>query len=78
MKLRYSWLAILALVVNFCSHGLAQPQYFYVDLVNMLKSRGVKVEAISFPKSTAKELIEAVSHYRPLEKEILIHGRGNS
>jgi uncharacterized LabA/DUF88 family protein len=44
-------------------------------LLHMLKSRGVKVEVVSFPKSTAKELIEAASEYRPIEKDILIHAR---
>jgi uncharacterized LabA/DUF88 family protein len=47
----------------------------YEDLLHMLKSRGVKVEVVSFPKSTAKELIEAASEYRPIEKDILIHAR---
>lgn len=43
----------------------------YVDLVNMLKGRGVRVEVASFPKSTAAELINAANAYVPIEKTLL-------
>ncbi len=44
----------------------------YVDLVNMLKSRGVRVEVNSFQKSTAEELIKAATEYYPIEKNLLL------
>lgn len=43
----------------------------FVDLVNMLKGRGVHVEVASFPKSTAAELISAANLYIPIDKELL-------
>ena len=47
----------------------------FVDLVNMLKGKGVRVEVISFPKSTAEELIEAATQYYPIERNFLIKQR---
>ncbi|MFC1517628.1 NYN domain-containing protein [Candidatus Margulisiibacteriota bacterium] len=44
----------------------------YVDLVNMLKGKGVRVEVASFPKSTAEELIKAANSYIPIEKNLLL------
>jgi uncharacterized LabA/DUF88 family protein len=44
----------------------------FVDLVNMLKGRGVRVEVMSFPKSTADELKEAATEYYPIESNLLI------
>ncbi len=46
----------------------------YVDLVNMLKGRGVRVEVASFQKSTAEELITAATEYIPIEKNLLLGG----
>ena len=46
----------------------------YVDLVNMLKGRGVRVEVCSFPKSTAEELIKSAHEYFPIEKSMLLGG----
>lgn len=50
----------------------------FVDLVNMLKGKGVRVEVISFPKSTADELIEAATQYYPIERNLLIKERRQS
>jgi uncharacterized LabA/DUF88 family protein len=44
----------------------------YVDLLNYLKSRGVKIEVISFPKSTAQELIDTASEYIALDEKYLL------
>jgi uncharacterized LabA/DUF88 family protein len=43
-----------------------------VDLLNFLKSRGVKIEVISFPKSTAQELIDTASEYIALDEKYLL------
>jgi uncharacterized LabA/DUF88 family protein len=43
----------------------------FVDLVNMLKSRGVIVEVLSFPNNTAEDLKDAAIHYIPLGKNVL-------
>lgn len=43
----------------------------FVDLVNMLKGRGVRVEVASFPKSTASELISAANQYMAIDKDFL-------
>ena len=47
----------------------------FVDLVNMLKGRGVRVEVMSFPKSTADELTKAATQYYPIESNLLIKER---
>lgn len=47
----------------------------FVDLVNMLKGRGVRVEVISFPRSTADELTKAATQYYPIESDLLIKER---
>ncbi len=44
----------------------------FVDLVNMLKGKGVRVEVISFPKSTADELKQAATQFYPIESHLLI------
>jgi uncharacterized LabA/DUF88 family protein len=44
----------------------------YVPLVNYLKSRGVKVEAMTFKSEISKDLRKAVDHYWPIE-EIFNH-----
>ena len=44
----------------------------FVDMVNLMKSRGVVVEAISIKQSTSEDLIKAVNYYYPLETEDLI------
>jgi len=44
----------------------------FSDLVYHLKSRGVLVEVISFPRSTNEDLIRAVDVYSPIEKDLLI------
>jgi len=40
----------------------------FVDLVNFLKAKGIKVEVISFRSITAKELINAANEYIDLEE----------
>ena len=40
----------------------------FVDLVNFLKAKGIKVEVISFRTITAKELIQAANEYIDLEE----------
>jgi len=40
-------------------------------LVYFLKSRGVYAEAISFVESSNQDLIDAVDHYIPIEKDML-------
>ncbi len=47
----------------------------FCDLVNMLKSRGVRIEICSFPKSTAMELIQSSDMYIPIEPAMLIKER---
>lgn len=47
----------------------------FVDLVNMLKSRGVLVEVVSFPSNTAEDLKAAANFYFPLDKSATILGR---
>ncbi|NQY73910.1 MAG: NYN domain-containing protein [Candidatus Margulisbacteria bacterium] len=44
----------------------------FIDLVVHLQSRGVFVEAISFPKSTNDDLITSVDKHIPIEKDLLI------
>lgn len=44
----------------------------FVDLVNMLKSQGLKVEVYSFPGSTADSLIEAATEYTAIGEKHLI------
>ena len=53
----------------------------FVDLVNFLKARGVRVEIYSFPYSTAEELRHAATEYFQMGTEIVInpqtrHGNG--
>lgn len=47
----------------------------FVDLVNMLKSRGVIVEVYSFPSNTAEDLKIAATAYFPLDKSATISAR---
>ncbi len=44
----------------------------FVDLVEMLKGNGVKVEVYSFPSSTAEELKEAATEYYPMDDDYLL------
>jgi uncharacterized LabA/DUF88 family protein len=44
----------------------------FVDLVNMLKGRGVRVEVVSFPFSTAEELKLAATLFAPIGPEMLL------
>lgn len=44
----------------------------FVDLVEMLKSRGVRVDVYSFPTSTADELKEAATDYHKLNDDYLL------
>jgi len=44
----------------------------FVDLVNMLRANGVKVEVYSFPGSTSDLIIEAATEYSPLSERHLI------
>ncbi len=47
----------------------------FIDLVMYMKSRGVFVEAISFPRSTNEDLISAVDLYIPVEEDLLFTRR---
>lgn len=47
----------------------------FVDLVNMLKSRGVIVEVVSFPSTTAEDLKSAATTYHALDKSATILAR---
>jgi len=40
----------------------------FVDLINFLKAKGIKVEVISFKSITAKEIISAANEYFDLEE----------
>jgi len=40
----------------------------FVDLINFLKAKGIKVEVISFRSITAKELVQAANEYIDLEE----------
>lgn len=44
----------------------------FVDLVEMLKGNGVKVEVYSFPSSTAEELKESATEYYPMADDFLL------
>ena len=44
----------------------------FVDMVNLLKSRGVVVEALSVKASTSEDLIKAVNFYGAIEEADLI------
>jgi len=46
----------------------------FVDLINMLKSRGVITEVLSFPNNTAEDLKKAATVYIPLDRNVLIQG----
>ena len=43
----------------------------FVPLVEMLKANGCRVEVYSFPESTAGDLIDAATSYRPIEESLL-------
>lgn len=45
----------------------------FVDLVEMLKGDGIRVEVFSFPSSTAEELKEAANEYYSMDDEYLLH-----
>ena len=47
----------------------------FVDLVNFLKARGVRVEVYSFPYSTAEELRHAATEYFQMGTEIVINSQ---
>jgi len=44
----------------------------FVDLVSMLKARGVRVEVLSFPSSTAEELKQVATAFAPIGPEMLL------
>lgn len=44
----------------------------FVPLMHALKSKGVKVEVMSFPETTGKELVEAVDVYTKITDDMLI------
>ena len=46
----------------------------FVDLANMLKARGLRVEVVSFPTSTAEVLKEAATEYVGLGPDMLLAG----
>ena len=50
----------------------------FVALVKFLQNRGVFCEAISFPKSTNEDLIEAVDLHLPIEHDMLFKPRRSS
>jgi uncharacterized LabA/DUF88 family protein len=50
----------------------------FVDLVNMLISRGIVVEVMSFPNNTSEDLKRAATYYMPLDKNVLISSRSSS
>ncbi|HVF09689.1 MAG TPA: NYN domain-containing protein [Abditibacteriaceae bacterium] len=50
----------------------------FVDLVNFLKARGVRVEVYSFPYSTAEELRYAATEYFQMGPEIVINPQPRS
>lgn len=45
----------------------------FVPLVHALKSKGVKVEIMSFPETTGKELVEASDRYLEVTDRMLIY-----
>ncbi len=45
----------------------------FVDLVNFLKARGVRVEVYSFPYSTAEELRQAATEFYQLGPEVVMN-----
>lgn len=44
----------------------------FVDLVEMLKGDGIRVEVFSFPSSTAQELQDAATQYYPMDESFLL------
>jgi uncharacterized LabA/DUF88 family protein len=44
----------------------------FSSLAGMLRSRGVRVEVMSFPASTADELVKAVDAFYPITQKLLI------
>lgn len=44
----------------------------FVDLVNLLKTMGPKVEVFSFPHNTARDLMEVVDEYFPITEALLM------
>lgn len=49
----------------------------FVELVNFLKARGVRVEVYSFPYSTSDELRNAATEYFQMGPEMIIAPRNN-
>jgi uncharacterized LabA/DUF88 family protein len=47
----------------------------YVPLVNYLRSRGVKVEAMAFKSNISRDLLEAVDDFIPIKDEMLMSAR---
>jgi uncharacterized LabA/DUF88 family protein len=45
----------------------------FVDLVNLLKARGVRVEVYSFPYSTAEELRSAATEFYQMGPEVVMN-----
>ena len=45
----------------------------FVDLVNLLKARGVRVEVYSFPYSTAEELRSAATEFYQMGPEVVLN-----
>jgi len=46
----------------------------FVELVNMLKAQGLRVEVLSFPSSTAEELKAAATEFTAIGPEMLLAG----
>jgi uncharacterized LabA/DUF88 family protein len=44
----------------------------FVDLVNFLKFRMIRVEVMSFPRTTSNELKELADRFSPLGQEFLL------
>jgi uncharacterized LabA/DUF88 family protein len=47
----------------------------FVSLVGHVKTTGPRVEVLAFPRNTAKALIEAADHFRPLDQHFMIRAR---
>jgi len=50
----------------------------FVELVNMLKARGARVEVYAFPQSTADELQHSATEYYEIGPELLLTERHSS
>ena len=49
----------------------------FVDLVNLLKTMGPKVEVFSFPHNTARDLMEAADEYFAITEALLMRSEAH-